>query len=182
MLLEVQNVTWTTWRFCGKYEFIAIMLVKFQGTILSLLFLPRFAEHPSPSEFEERMTRWVWRWLAEQEEEWPASDDGQWVYYPRASIIISPRGQLHCKLPYNNDTYITHESSEGVSSITNVHAYKLITPVPAYILLYMGCQVCQKYLQMRYLYISLWYINTTMIYLNIHLIYIYGPDISDLDL
>ena len=27
----------------------------------------------------------------------------------------------------------------------------------------MGCQVCQKYLQMLYLYISLWYINMTQI-------------------
>ena len=41
----------------------------------------------------------------------------------------------------------------------------------------MGCQVCQKHLQMAHLYISFGHINTTVIYLNICLIYIHWPDI-----
>ena len=44
--------------------------------------------------------------------------------------------------------------------------------------IYMGCQMCQKYLKVAYLYILHWYINMTVIYLNFRLIiYMYGPDL-----
>ena len=47
----------------------------------------------------------------------------------------------------------------------------------AFVLLIMGCHLCQKYFQMAYLYISFVYINTTVIYLNFCLIYIHRADI-----